>query len=379
METTLFDILVVYSQRQADSASSRSPWTTKPFSQKSGNGIYNEVYAYFMRFCERQHLSVAFTTSKDIIGAGLCKNYWLYTKKGWTKVRRQAYAELIFDKVSLVNPKLTAAHDLLFSSEEVKSFISEDMRVLFLDKAKTHKTLGQLSIPTVSVKKHSRQGLEDALVALKTLIEQYPHQDDFSTEVILKDRFGAEGRNVFKFQPTQLNEMQNVLKKNPSTFFILQPFTKFDHGFTFQKMPVSADIRLIFLRGKMIQTYVRIAKKDNFLCNEHQGGLLRYTTESKLPQAVIAQANKIMGVLKYNDSLFSLDFVVSNNGNAYLLEGNTSPGIDWNPALQINIDKSKEFIRAIVYECARMVERSKIGSRRGSDEFKRNQLLIASS
>ena len=86
MEITRFDVLIVYSSYFADSAASVSEYGVAPFGSRSRCELYNDVYGYLIQACQRKHLSIAFTTSDDIIGAGLCKSYWLYSKNVWTKV-----------------------------------------------------------------------------------------------------------------------------------------------------------------------------------------------------------------------------------------------------------------------------------------------------
>jgi hypothetical protein len=48
--------------------------------------------------------------------------------------------------------------------------------------------------------------------------------------------------------------------------------------------------------------------------------------------------------------LYTLDFIKSNNGNLYLVEGNSKLGIDWNHKNKINETKTKELINLIVNE-----------------------------
>lgn len=351
MKTNIFDVLIVYSEAQAESASDSA--VNFPFDPENGNAIYSDVYKYFLQVCRKNKLKTAFTTSADIIGAGLCSSYWLIEEGQWTKVREPGYAKLIFDKLSPKTAKLAKQRNLLFSTDKVKPFNNPRIRKLFFDKHKTYQELKHASIPTVLIDGNSLESLEKACSELEALRENHRHTHDFSESIILKDRFGAGGFNIYKFKKNQLNKMHQVIKKNAHQSFVIQPFTKFDEGYRFNEKPVSADIRLVFLRGKIVQTYIRMAQNDSFLCNEHSGGLLKYISLNEIPKQVLSQAKKIAGKLNWNDSLFSLDFIVSNHGNAYLLEGNTGPGLDWNPNIEKNIIKSKEFITMITHDLVR--------------------------
>lgn len=357
MEITRFDVLIVYSSYFADSAASVSEYGVAPFGSRSRCELYNDVYGYLIQACQRKHLSIAFTTSDDIIGAGLCKSYWLYSKNVWTKVLKNGFSKVIFDKVSPTTPQLTAQRNLLFSSPKVKPFNSPTIHKMFIDKLRTYTSLQSFTIPTVALRGTLIKDVDKACMLLKKMIEAHPHAHDFTSAIILKDRFGSGGNLIYKFEKNQLDAISKTVKKHSKQSFILQPFMLFDKGYLHNGERVSADIRLIYLQDNIVQTYVRMAKKGGFLCNEHQGGSLEYLNQCDIPQIVITHAKNIVQRLKHNTSLFALDFVVSNNGNPYLLEGNTGPGLDWNPLIVKNIQKSKEFMRMIALK---LVQLSKI-------------------
>jgi len=136
--------------------------------------------------------------------------------------------------------------------------------------------------------------------------------------------------------------------------YILQPLINCKGGFKVGKYEGPMDLRLILLNHKIIQAYIRIAKKGNFKCNYHQGGKLFYISPQKIPKDVLTLVKKIIKKLdlKLNlkHSLYTLDFIRSNKGNLYFIEGNTNPGIDWKPGEKRDEVKSKEIINLIVKE-----------------------------
>jgi glutathione synthase/RimK-type ligase-like ATP-grasp enzyme len=95
-----------------------------------------------------------------------------------------------------------------------------------------------------------------------------------------------------------------------------------------------------------------VAKNGDFRCNEHRGGLLTYITQQEIPADLVKKSNQIAKRLDKQCSLFTLDFLISNNGNSYLLEGNTGPGLDWNMSLKRNEIEAKKLIRLVVKELA---------------------------
>jgi len=115
---------------------------------------------------------------------------------------------------------------------------------------------------------------------------------------------------------------------------------------------------LIYLGQKIVQTYVRIAKKGDFRCNEHAGGLLKYISKSEVPLGITAASKSIANTLNKKCSLFALDFITSNNGNVYLMEANTGPGLDWNLSIKENEIEAKKLMRIIIKEIARRISSS---------------------
>ncbi|GAF85510.1 unnamed protein product, partial [marine sediment metagenome] len=110
---------------------------------------------------------------------------------------------------------------------------------------------------------------------------------------------------------------------------------------------------------KIIQTYIRIAKKGDFRCNEHAGGLLKYISKSEILLEIKKVSKRIVDILNKKFSLYALDFIISNNGNIYLLEANTGPGLDWNLSVKENEIEAKKLIRIIIKEISRRVNLSK--------------------
>jgi hypothetical protein len=342
--TTVFDVLIVYSGRSAISVNATTADVLAPFPLGTSYAGYNAVYGYFLDICRKNNLSAAFTTSADISGAGSCRSYWLFKKNNWIKVKKAGYSRLIFDKLSPVSRKYRVSRELLFSSKRVKPFNQTGMFNTFFDKQKTYNQLPQFSAPTVTVEKCTEASIQKACLELKEMISSHPCPDDFSSDIVMKDRFGAGGRDVYKFKAGESAKMTTVMKQSKRSF-ILQPLVKFD----------KVDIRLVYLAGKIVQTYVRVAKAGDFRCNEHQGGLLKYITEAEVPAGVISQAGKLIKFLKKTTTLFALDFMVSNNGNIYLIEGNTRPGLDWNEEIKENELAAQKLIRLVVRELAWLV------------------------
>jgi hypothetical protein len=347
--TSIFDVLVVYSDKLATSASSKNSSSKRPFSKKSGRTNYNDAYAYFLKMCSENYLNAAFTTSSDIIGPGKCSSYWLFNKDKWQKVDKKCYSPLIFDKFSPRSDLQKNRRKTLFSNSLVKPFNTKPLFYLFFDKQKTYEYLQEFSIPTVEVLNTKIADIKFAIETLSVLTSNHPNKDDFSRNLILKDRFGAGGNDIYYIDSkNSVRKIAEILKKNKEKYFIIQPFVKYDKGHEHQNYLGFIDIRTVFVGNKLIQTYIRIAKDKEFRCNEHKGATLLYISKSQIPTKVLNVANKITSSIGKGGMLFALDFIISNSGNVYLVEGNCGPGIDWNLSLKENEIMAKKLIRKIV-------------------------------
>lgn len=358
----LFDVLVVYTNGIATSASSSKPNTKLPFSRASKRTHYNNAYAYFLEMCAKNNLRAAFTTSEDLTDERSFNSYWLFQGKEWIKINQPCYSQLIFDKFSPINKVQRERRTTLFSNSKVKPFNSSELFSLFFDKQKTYEALKDFAVPTVAVENATWKSVGRAVNVLKALVTLHPERHDFSKKIVMKDRFGAGGNGIYSIGlHKQSKKIRDILIKNKNTSFVLQPFVKFKNGYRYKNYSGFIDIRLIYLKGKLVQTYIRTAKEKDFRCNEHQGGALEYISKSELPAKVCRFSRKIVDFLDEENELYALDFVISDRGNVYLMEGNNGPGIDWNLSLKKNERKAKKLIRLIVLELA---QRAKVGIRK---------------
>src|SRR3972149_10520864 len=234
IKTKHFDVLIVYSERLARSANSLSDEVLTPFPKGGNKETYNVVYGYFLTLCKKNNLKAAFTTSADIMGAGRCRSYWLFENNTWIKVRASGYSKLIFDKFAPTNKRRKTSRKLVFSSKKVKPFNHPYLFNLFFDKQKTYKKLHKYSLPTVTIKEATREGIYRACKTLNEIMSRHPHKYDFSDEIVMKDRFGAGGINVFKCKANQTTRMMASMRRTEKISYIIQPFVKFDKGFSYK-------------------------------------------------------------------------------------------------------------------------------------------------
>lgn len=352
-----FDVLIVYSGLTARSPRSRSQL---PFDPQGAAANRNDTYSYFLSEAARSGLKTAFATTDDVVAAGTCSDYWITVSGKWKKVHQKCFAPVIFDKCFPVNMIETKQRSLLFSKPSVESFSSDRLVKLFFDKLTTYQKLPQMSIPTVKVKSTNEAAVRDTIAKLEKMKRSYKTTEDFGSDFILKDRFGIGGYYIFKITAgAAVAEIVQITQKNPQISFVLQPFINFEKGFSISDQTRATDIRVIYMGTQRIQSYTRTAKQGDFRCNMHQGGTIMYTKWSQLPPELLRLADKTAQELAAPNTLYAIDFIVANSGRCFLLEGNTSPGIDWYPGRTLDALHSKRLIAAILTELERRVKKNK--------------------
>lgn len=356
------DVLVVYSASLATSASVEDAQSKHPFLLASKQANYNLSYAYFLDECRRLGLKAGLATSADVTGPGTCSTYWIFQSSKWVKVRQHVQANHIFDKISPTTPVIARQRQLLFSDKKIKPFNDPELFQTFFDKLKTYREFPDYAIPTVAVNSSKKADVQLALTQLRNLLESHDYPADFSSKIVLKDRCGSSGNYVYQISTDFAVGVQTRMRKNPEVHFVLQPFLPFDRGYVYQNHHTSTDLRLIFHHDQMLQCYIRMAKAHDFRCNEHQGGQLEYVTGKDIPKMVSQMAGEIVGEIAKPQSLYALDFVISNTGRAYFIEGNIGPGLDWDVTKKVNENMSKQLIRSIVKEIALRVRKQKIAN-----------------
>jgi glutathione synthase/RimK-type ligase-like ATP-grasp enzyme len=358
MDKKVCDLIVVYSEF-ANSAGDKQYKEKAPFSFKGRYEIYNDSYSYFLVKCKKMGIKAAFTSSKDIIGPGLFQSFWTYNKK-WIRHSGKAYSKIIFDKFAPFTTTQKNRLKLLTSSKDIYLFNKKKIREIFQDKLNTYNCFKEFAIPSGEIVNPSKQKVILAKNKLDKLLKNHKWRGDFNDGCIIKDKTGAGGFRIHKINLKKggfqkIKKYYKLDKKNKGILsYIFQPFIDCDKGFNFEKYQGFIDLRLILLNHKIVQAYVRIAKKGKFRCNEHQGGNLIYISQKIVPKKVITLIKKIIKKLDtkldLKHSLYALDFIQSNNGNLYFIEGNNNPGLDWDHTKKVNEEKSKELVNIIVNE-----------------------------
>ncbi len=347
--TAVFDIMIIYDAHLAHSAADSTYLETTPFAKKSVYYNCNAAYQYFIQYCTHLGLRAAFTTTGDINIAGQFNSVWLYTNK-WKRYNNIARTKVIFDKFSNLLPHNRAVYKLLTSVKKpLPLFHNQAMRILFDDKLETFLHFPDYSIPTVKIKTLTKTAFIKARATLKALCKKHPYRNDFTSTLVIKDQFGFGGNNIYKI--THEDDFYKILFIT-STTFVLQPLIQAS-GFTIGEYTGNTDLRVILFNDKIIQSYLRIAKAGDFRANAQQGGKIMYLKLKQIPADVLKMTKGITKLLPVKTAFYALDFIKSNNGNLYFIEGNNRPGLNWYD----NEDKkrAKQLIRLLVKDLQQLI------------------------
>ena len=366
-----YDLIIVYSESIANDAMDKTYEENSPFSSNGDYGGYNDSYRYFLLMCEKAGIKAAFATSKNIIGSGLFQSFWTYNN-GWIRNQGNAYSQVLFNKFNPTTIEQENKLKLLTSSKSIYLFNNKKIKDIFQNKLNTFKHFNEFAIPTVEIANPSKQEMVLAKIKLDKILNTHRCGVDFNEGYIIKDITGSSGFNIHKVQFDksgfkEILKYYELDKKNKKRLsYILQPFIKCDTGLVFKKYCGTIDLRVMVLNTKIIQTYIRIAKKGKFECNLHQGGKVFYISKKIIPKEILGISEKIIKILdsKINikHSLYALDFMQSNNGNVYFIEGNDTPGIVWGYKNKIDESKTKELINLIVNELKLFIQEKELNN-----------------
>lgn len=354
----IFDVVIVYSEKDAHSAAEASYHGDFPFLQQ--NTFLNAPYSFFLSECKKQGLVAGLATTADITGPRLLKSIWVF-EKNWKRKLFSVRPRMVFDKFLPVSRLSKQKRVMLERGHPTLFFTKNKDSRLFTDKLAIFRFFPRLGIPTVVVSKPTKQGLLQAKRKLDRLLLRYEKRDSFGKSYVLKDRLGLEGLWVFKidFQKKLDSILQKLRKdhaQNPERLFVLQPFVLFNHSRLLGKQSGHTDLRVLCLDKKIVQAYVRTAKKGDFRCNVSQGGTIRYLNVKHLPaqikQLVVRLANDC-----FRQPFFSLDFIQGNSGRLFLVEANASPGLYWDQTNRKDQRNTRQMIRQIVQSLKRKISR----------------------
>jgi len=321
------DVVVLYSASMAKSSGDSSYLGELPFSVDSDYSYFNRSYGYLLKKFNDMGKLAVFCTSVDIDDEGF-SCYWIFDGEKWVKCKEKIKTSVVLTRFVPKNKLMTQKNRKMYSNSEICVFPFNDLRVFegFQDKLCTYDQYQNLAIPTVSVDENSIEGINNSIRMLDDLCDS---TDDFDkNRLILKDRVGSGGRGIYVFDK---NDIGNVFDKieDINLRYVLQPLVVCDEGFGELEIGKSVDLRIVIIGNEIVNVYSRSPKSGSLLSNVQQGGLLTCLSVDDLPQYVLRVVENITKKIDSRYALYSLDFIQSNKGKVFLVEGNNMPGINW--------------------------------------------------
>ncbi len=235
---------------------------------------------------------------------------WTFTAGSWKKITQPITPNVVIDKTAGAQGVEIMA--LKMALTQTCRMVNHPLfRSLLGSKAAQYLCLGEF-MPRSYIASNSRE-LTEACSQLT------------AGRVVVKPLHGSGGFGIVIDTPLE------IMKKNDITFPVLvQEFKDNTIGVPgFSKAPGLADLRIIFSNHQMIYALSRQAKEKSLFTNIHQGAQAQKVPLAAIPKSVMKITRAIDQRLSFFPyALFTLDFLFDDQERPWLMELNTSPGLD---------------------------------------------------
>lgn len=150
---------------------------------------------------------------------------------------------------------------------------------------------------------------------LEDMIEEYGR-------VVVKPRFGHGGENV------NIVESREQLDLEDDVEYIVQEFVEASEVPISEVSGKQHDLRVVFVNNEPVYTYIRMPEEEEGVSNVSKQGSIIYIDLEDVPDEVMKASRDVSEYLEgHRPCLFSVDFIVSEEGKSYVLELNSKPGM----------------------------------------------------
>ncbi len=225
---------------------------------------------------------------------------WVY-RDGWKLVKNKKVALCYYHgRTSRIYRELSMLKERL----NIPIINHADLEMICDDKLLTYKLFPEFVPPLFPLT--SAAHLQYALRLLQ------------SEHVVVKPRFGSEGRGVFILKKRQL------LDALPRTM-LAQEFVDSSAGILGVRSV--HDFRILMVNGVIDHAYIRVPRGDSLICNSHQGGKKIFVDLEDIPSEAVAITRRVDGALShYGTRVYTADFMRDHNGRYWVIELNSKPG-----------------------------------------------------
>ena len=240
---------------------------------------------------------------------GVFTKAWAFRDGQWKKIEEEIKPDMIYDKLG--GNRNHEFHDLKMKmAEKTKVFNTPLFQTLMNNKLNQSILLAEfmpLSFLALD---------EEEFINNLSRIN--------SEKVVIKQFYGSGGFGVIIDEKSKIDSSE---LKYP---VLVQEFIESNIGIPgFSPNGVVADLRLVYFNHKLSYALSRIAKEGSLFTNFHQGAKAVMVPEEKIPENVTVIAKKIIKKFSFfSEALYSIDFMFADDGKPYVIEINTTPGVD---------------------------------------------------
>jgi glutathione synthase/RimK-type ligase-like ATP-grasp enzyme len=234
---------------------------------------------------------------------------WAFRNGKWIKIKEDIRPDLVYDKIA-GRHDFAAFDKKLHMSRQVKMFNNPMMRTMINNKLFQYMIFGEFMPESFFAMN------KNELAAVAEKIK--------SKKIVVKPLYGSGGDGIVIF------EKKKALNKKYQYPVFVQEFVISEKGIPgFSKKKEISDLRLVYMNHKLSYALSRIAKKGSLFTNLHKGASGVVVHSKYIPKEVSKIAAVVIKKMKlFPEAEYALDFIFSNSGKPYLIELNTTPGID---------------------------------------------------
>lgn len=280
------------------------------FAVPISNNLTREAFQEWNRMGEQSGVSVFRASIQWYdVERGVFTKAWAFRNEAWQRIEEPIFADLIYDKVG-------SKHDYeLFELKKsmatrTKLYNDPQFRAIVGNKISQYMLFGEF-MPKSFIANSERD--------LKLVMKEVQTE-----KVVVKPLYGSGGEGIV------IDEKINIPNFTYTFPVLVQEFVVSENGIPgFSKKKETSDLRLVFNNHQLEYALSRIAKEGSLFTNLHQGASGVMVPKDAIPQSIweiVAQVQKKLEV--FPEAQYSIDFIFDNQGKPFLIELNTTPGVD---------------------------------------------------
>lgn len=302
------------------------------FSVPISNGLTREAFQEWNRMGEQFSVSV-FRASIQWYDPqkGFFTKAWAFRNEAWIHITGPIFPDFIYDKVG-------SKHDYeLFElkksmAAKTKVYNDPQFRAIVGNKISQYMLFGEF-MPKSFIANNTHD-LCSALERIRT------------DKAVIKPLYGSGGEGIV------IDEKKNLFGFTYTFPVLVQEFIVSENGIPgFSQKKEVSDLRLVFNNHRLEYALSRIAKEGSLFTNLHQGASGVMVPKNMIPQEVWEMVVRVQERLEvFSEAQYSIDFIFDNKGKPFLIELNTTPGVDLIYVLsarEINKENFKSLIAMI--------------------------------